>query len=165
VIAAAALALCLAAPPLAQTEYEPPPYEEEEEEGGRHRLLLSAWAGEALADGGAGRSSSFYGGEVAWAFEPLDVGLAAYGYRRLPESSREWTPVLLLRLTQRFRTRGGVQGAFGFGIGAGRTGGWDAWYQAALGVRIPLGPVFLGGEIAFEQFDLLRLAAGLGVSF
>ncbi len=148
---------------LAQDDYAPLP---DEDEGGRRpRLLLSAWGGEALSGGGSGRSSQLFGGEVAWAFEALDVGLAGYGYRDLPDASRRWTPVALVRLTERFKTRGGVEAAFGFGIGAGRRAGWSAWYQIALGVRVGLGPLFLGGELAFEQYDLLRLAAGVGVAF
>jgi hypothetical protein len=35
----------------------------------------------------------------------------------------------------------------------------------ALGGRATFGPMFVAGEIAFEQYDLLRLAAGLGVGF
>lgn len=162
----AVLAVALASAPAAQAqEWSPPPWEEEDEGEGRRRLFLSAWAGEVLEDGGAGRSSTILGGEVAWAFEVIDLGAAAYGYRDFRGSEREWTPVLLVRLTQRFRTRGGVEGAFGFGVGAGRPDGWEAWFQAAVGVRVPLGPVFLGGEIAFEQLDLLRLSAGLGIAF
>lgn len=161
---AAVLALSLAAAPVAQGDDWTPPWEDEE--GPRKpRLLLSAWGGEVLEDGGAGRSSSILGGELAWAFDALDVGVAGYGYHRLPRGDREWTPVALLRLTERFRTRAGLQGALSFGFGAARTDGWEAWFQLAVGVRIPLGPAFLGGEIAFEQLDLLRLAAGLGFAF
>jgi hypothetical protein len=180
IAAALLLSTCLAAAPpvpaaevapeavgrdrrLAQEEWEDLPYDEEEE--GRARLLLSAWGGEALDAGGAGRGSTLLGGEVAWAFDPLDLGVAGYGYRKLVDAEREWTPVLLLRLTQRFRTRRGVDAAFSLGVGAGRPDDWMAWFQVALGVRVSLGPVFLGGELAFEQYDLLRLAAGLGVGF
>ncbi len=176
--AALALSACLAAAPpvaavddgeaaarrgLAQEEWEAPGYEEEDEH--RPRLLLSAWGGEALDAGGAGHGSALLGGEVAWAFDVLDLGLAGYGYRALVDAKRDWTPVVLLRLTQRFRTRRGLEAAFSFGVGAGRPDEWIAWFQVALGVRVNLGPLFLGGELAFEQYDLLRLAAGLGVAF
>jgi hypothetical protein len=50
-------------------------------------------------------------------------------------------------------------------VGAGRPRGWRAWYQLAIGMRVPLGPLFLAGELAFEQYDLLRLGGGLGVAF
>ena len=124
-----------------------------------------AWGGEALATGGSGHGSGFVGGEAAWAFDTLDVGIAASGYRELRDSAREWTPVVLARLTQRFKMRHGLEAAFGFGAGAGRQRGWSAWYQVALGFRVPLGPLFVAGEVAFEQNDLLRLGAGMGVAF
>jgi hypothetical protein len=129
------------------------------------RLFVSAWGGEALSTGGEGRSSSLLGAEVAWAFRSLEVGLAGYGYRGLREDGRGWAPVTLLRVTQRFPTRGGLEAGFTFGIGAGKPDDWTAWYQVALGGRLPLGPLFLAGEIGFEQYDLLRLAGGVGVAF
>jgi hypothetical protein len=171
VIAAASLALALAAAPpdaalraepLAQEEYEGP-FEDGEE--GRPRVLLSAWGGEVLDDAGSGKSSGFLGAEVAYAFEAIDVGLAGYGYRDLADAERAWTPVVLVRLTQRFRTRRTVEAAFSLGVGAGRPDDWEAWYQVALGIRVGYGPMFLAGELAFEQGDLLRLGAGLGVAF
>ncbi len=163
IAAALALSACLAAAPLAQEEWEAPGYDDDD--GRRPRLLLSVWGGEALDAGGAGRGSTLLGGEVAWAFDALDLGVAGYGYRTLVDAKRDWTPILLLRLTERFRTRRGLEAAFSFGVGAGRPDDWIAWFQVALGVRVNLGPVFLGGELAFEQNDLLRLAAGLGVGF
>jgi hypothetical protein len=171
VIAAALLALSLTAGPAPAPEPTPPPFAQEEwdvpddEDERRPRLLLSAWGGQALDAGGAGRSSGLLGGEVAWAFSALDVGVAAYGYRSLVEATREWSPVVMLRLTERFRTRRGVEAAFSFGLGAGRPDDWIAWFQVALGARVHFGRLFLGGEIAFEQNDLLRLAGGLGVAF
>jgi hypothetical protein len=156
-------ALRARAEPLAQEEWGA---EWEDEDGGRRRRLrLIAWGGEALESSGSGRSSTFFGGEVGWAFEALDLGLAAYGYRDLSVATREWTPVVLARITQRFRTHRGIEAAFGFGLGAGQPRGWRGWYQLALGMRVPLGPLFLAGELAFEQYDLLRLGAGLGVAF
>lgn len=148
---------------LAQEEWTPPPEMDEEEH--RPRLFLSAWGGTALSAGGSGRSSTLFGGEVDWAFDSLDLGVAGYGYRNLPDASRTWTPVALLRLTERFRTGSGIEATFGFGVGAGRKTGWSAWYQLALGMRVPLGPVFAAGELAFEQNDIFRLAAGVGVAF
>lgn len=163
----------LAAAPLAQgagprsglaQEYEAPPLEEERDESPR-RIRLGGWGGEALGAGGSGRGATFYGGEAAWAFDSVDLGVAGYGYRSLQDARRLWTPVLLLRLTERFQTRTGVEAAFTFGAGAGRLRDWNAWFQVALGVRVNLGPLFLAGELAFEQYDLLRLGAGLGASF
>lgn len=162
--AAVLLALSLATAPLAQEDWETDAFEDERGEAGP-RIHLTAWGGEVLEDGGGGRSSSFLGGEAAWAFDGLDLGLAAYGYRELSRSTHEWTPVVLVRLAQRFRTRRGVEASFGIGVGAARTDGWEAWFQAALGVRLRLGPAFVAGELAFEQVDLLRLGAGFGVSF
>ncbi len=162
----ALLALALAVGPLAQDDREPPPtWEEQEDEDDRPRLFVTAWGGEALDDGGAGRSYGILGGEVAWAFAYLDLGLAGYAYRSLPDA-RPWTPVAMVRLTQRFPMRSGVEATFGLGVGAARPdAGWDAWFQVALGARIPLGPLFLAGELGFERGDLLRLAAGLGAAF
>jgi hypothetical protein len=160
------LALALAAVPLAQEEWEAPASWEEEEydDDDRKRLFLSAWAGEAVDAGGAGRSYTVAGGEVAWAFRSLDLGVAGYAYGGLRDDE-EWTPVGLLRLTQRFPMRSGIEGAFTLGLGAARPGsGWDGWFQVALGVRVPLGPLFVGGEIAFERGDLVRFAGGLGLA-
>jgi hypothetical protein len=146
-----------------EEDWDTPRYDDEEER--RPHLLLSGWGGEALAHGGSGRSSSFYGGEIAWAFSSLDLGLAGSWYRSLRDSDRAWTPVFLTRVTQRFMTHRGFEAAFSLGFGAGRPKGWVGWYQVALGIRFPLGPVFLGGELAFEQYDIIRLGAGLGVGF
>jgi hypothetical protein len=129
------------------------------------RLFVSAWGGEALSTDGEGRSSSLLGAEVAWAFRSLELGLAGYGYRGLRDGSRGWAPVTLLRVTQRFPTRGGLEAGLTFGIGAGKPDGWTAWYQVALGGRLALGPLFVAGEIGFEQYDLLRLAGGVGAAF
>jgi hypothetical protein len=166
VIAALAVSTLLAAaPPLAQ-DWETPPYEEERDEGRPRRIRLSLWGGEALATGGTGHGSSLYGGEAAWAFDAIDLGVAGYAYNSLLQSNRQWTPVVLARLTERFRTRRALEAAFTFGVGAGRPKlDWTAWFQVALGVRYELGPMFLGGELAFEQYDLLHLTAGVGVTF
>jgi hypothetical protein len=137
----------------------------EDDEPRRPHVLLSAWAGEAFATGGSGRSSSFFAGAVDHAFEHFDLGVQGAAYRSIVDATRPWTPVALLRLTQRFHGRRGAELAFGFGVGAGHPAGWTAWYQLTLGVRIPLGPIFLGGELAFEPYDLLRLGGGLGVAF
>ncbi len=158
----ALLALALAASPgLAQEDWQAPA--DEQEEAGGKRLFLSGWGGQAFGTSGNGGSYGTLGGEVDWAFRALDVGLAGYGYRGLPDA-RTWTPVALVRLTERFPLRSGVEAAFGLGIGAGRPSGWEGWFQVAIGVRVPLGPLFLGGELSFER-DLFRLAAGLGVAF
>jgi hypothetical protein len=139
--------------------------QEDDEDRPRKHLLVSGWGGEALAHGGSGRASSFYGGEVAWAFSELDVGLAFSEYRALRDARRAWTPVVLTRVTQRFLTRRGFEAAFSLGFGAGKPSGWIGWYQVALGGRVPLGPFFVGAELAFEQYDIIRLGGGLGVTF
>jgi hypothetical protein len=149
---------------LAQASWDGDAWDEDDDED-RPRFLLSVWGGQALADAGAGRGSGFLGAEAAWALASFDLGIAGSAYRDLEEADRLWTPVVLARLTQRFRTRRGVEAAFGFGLGAGRPDDWVAWYQLALGVRVPLGPLFLGGEIAFERYEIIRLGAGLGVAF
>ncbi len=131
----------------------------------RPHVVLSAWGGKAFADGGSGHGSPLFGGEAAWAFDSLDVGIAGYGYQGLPDAARDWSPVVLVRLTQRFETRKGLDATFTFGAGAGRTDRWDPWFQVALGVRGNAGPFFIAGELAFEQLDQLRLAAGVGVRF
>ncbi len=160
----ALLALALAASPgLALADDEYPPADEQQDEGGHH-LSIAAWGGEALDESKTGRSYGLVGGEVAWAFDQLDVGVAGYGYRGLSDT-RTWTPVALVRLVQRFEMRSGVEATFGLGVGAGRPAGWEAWFQVGLGVRVAFGPMFLGGELDFERGDLLRLAAGLGVNF
>jgi hypothetical protein len=145
-----------------QEEWESSGWDEDDE--APPRVRLTAWGGEALADAGSGRGSGFAGGEVGWAFASLDLSVSGASYRNLEDADRTWTPVVLARFTQRFRMRRDVEAAFGFGVGAGRPKGWTAWYQVALGVRVPLGPLFLAGELAFEHNDLLRLGAGLGVS-
>ncbi len=158
---AAALALSLA---VAQAD-DPYQGDLEAEDEARPHVLLTAWGGTVLGSGGSGRSSTVLGGEAAWAFESLDLGIAGFGYRRLADATREWTPVALLRVTQRFRARRGVEAAFTLGLGAGRPDHWTAWYQVAIGARADFGPMFVAGELGFEYLDLLRLAAGLGVRF
>lgn len=137
----------------------------DDEEERRERVILSAWGGTGWETGVRdGRSFGLVGGELAYAFSALDVGLAGYGYH-LPGERRPWTPVMLVRLVNRFRTGRGLEATFGFGLGAARPDDWVAWFQVALGVRVDLGPMFVGGELAFEQYDLLRLAGGVGVKF
>lgn len=166
-LALAPVSLTLARP-LAQADYadsEDEPRYDDDDERPRPHLLVSGWGGEALAHGGAGRSSSFYGGEVAWVFPSLDLGVAGSWYRALRDANRTWTPVVLTRVTQRFLTGRGLEAAFSLGFGAGRPAGWIGWYQVAIGVRLPLGSLYLGGELAFEQYDIIRLGAGLGAAF
>lgn len=163
---AALLALALAtAPPSALAQDGDPSWTDEDEAERAPRLFVSAWGGEALDRGGAGNSSTVVGGEVAWGFDALDLGLAGYGYRRLADAARAWTPVALLRLEQRFRTRRGLEATLAFGLGAGRPDDWVAWYQVALGARATFAPLFVAGELAFERYELLRLTAGLGLAF
>ncbi len=160
---AALLALALAASPgLAQEDWQAP--DDSQDESGHH-LSVAAWGGDALDEStSAGKSYGVLGGEVAWSFDQLDLGVAGYGYHGLSDT-RAWTPVALVRLVQRFRMRSDVEATFGLGVGAARPSGWEAWFQVALGARVAFGPMFLGGELAFERGDLLRLAAGLGLTF
>jgi hypothetical protein len=161
-LAAALLALGTAGRAAAQDEgYDDEPHDE----GGRARVRLTAWGGEAFVTSGSGRSSPILGGEAAWAFDAVDVGVAGYGYRHLRDATRDWAPVVLLRLTERFQTHRGLEAAVTFGAGAARPSSWKAWFQVALGARLDLGPIFLAGEFAFEQNDLLHLTGGLGVAF
>lgn len=156
-------AILASAPALASAQDDP--WDEEEDGERERRLSVIAWGGHGFDLGGDGRDGARVGGEVAWAFDSLDVGLAGYGYRELRESTREWTPVALLRLTQRFETRRGLEAAVTLGGGAARTDGWEAWFLFGLGLRVDLGPMFLAGELAFEEDDQLRLMAGLGARF
>ena len=158
---AAALAVALA---VAQAD---DPYADGPEGEDEHpaRVLVSAWGGSAFTTGADSGSAPLLGGEVAWAFDTVDVGVAGYGYRKLPDATREWTPVAMLRLTQRFDTGRGFEAAFTVGLGAGRPDRWEAWYLIALGVRAGAGPLFIAGELGLEQLNQLRLAAGVGVRF
>ncbi len=165
IAAALALSTFLASAPLRQEEPGVPAYGEEERDENPHRLRLGVWGGEALASGGSGHGSALWGGEAAWAFDSLDLGVAGYAFQSLVDARRQWTPVALLRITERFQTRRGLEAAFSFGIGAGRPRDWTAWFQVALGLRMNLGPMFIAGELAFEQYDLLHLAAGVGTAF
>ncbi|WP_242340731.1 MULTISPECIES: hypothetical protein [unclassified Anaeromyxobacter] len=134
----------------------------EDDEGGP-RLFLTAWGGEAF-DLGSGdkHSGSAFGGEVSYAFGFGDLGLWGSAYK-IRNGGQDWAPVALLRFTNRFQTRRGLEAAFTFGAGAGRPSDWRVWFQVALGLRLDLGPMFLAGELSFEQDQLLRLSGGLGV--
>ena len=161
------LALALAAAPLAaaaqddDTLGEPPPHE---------HLRVTAWGGRLLNLQGDRPGAGFYGGEIAWSFSFLDLGLMAQAYGLdtagpTPRSRRDPTPVLLLRLEQSFETRRGLEATLAIGVGAAHTGranDWQTWYQFAIGLRLGLGPLFLAAEGGFEQLDLFRLGAGLG---
>jgi len=130
-------------------------------------LHVTAWGGTLPDLSNNHPSASLFGGEIAYAFSSLDVGVLVQGYHlSMPaQSVREWTPVLLLRLEQRFETRRGLDAVVAIGLGAAHTGranDWQTWYQFTLGLRLALGPLFIAGEIGFEQLDLLRLAAGIG---
>jgi hypothetical protein len=144
----------------AQDEYG---WEGEAEER-KPRLFLIAWGGQAFGLGGGdvGDGSAF-GGEVSYSLGFGDLGLWGSGYK-VRNGGDDWAPIMLLRLTNRFQTGRGLEAAFTFGAGAGRPHvNWRLWFQVALGIRLDLGPMFLAGELAFEQDQLLRLSAGLGV--
>jgi hypothetical protein len=142
----------------AQDEYGWEGGEEEREA----RLFITAWGGEAFAVGGGdGRSGAAFGGEVSYALPFGDLGLWGSAYKIGNRDA--WAPIALLRLTNRFATGRGIEAAFSFGVGAGRPIDWRIWFQVALGLRLDLGPLFLAGELSFEQEQLLRLSGGLGV--
>jgi hypothetical protein len=143
----------------AQDEYG---WEGGDEEDRAPRLFITAWGGEAFAIGsGDTRSGSAFGGEVAYALPFGDLGLWGSAYKIGERDA--WAPIALLRLTNRFATGRGIEAAFTFGVGAGRPIDWRIWFQVALGLRLDLGPLFLAGELSFEQEQLLRLSGGLGV--
>lgn len=157
-------ALLLAAAPAAAGAYDP--FEDEPPEGrDRPRLHLTAWGGAMVGAPGSGRDGGgLAGGEVAWSFDALELGVQALT-ARLDPSPAAARPVVLLRLGQRLPTRSGVEATFTLGMGAARRDRWQGWFQVGLGGRVDLGPLFLTAELAFEQTDLLRLAAGLGARF
>lgn len=160
-LAALLTALLVAAP--AGDAYDP--FEDAPPAAERSRLLLTAWGGGFVGAPGSGRSGGGLGGaEVAWSFDALDLGVQALA-ARLDPGRPGASPVVLLRLGQRFETRRGLTAALTLGVGAARRDRWEAWFQVGLGTRVDLGPLFLAAELAFEQSDLLRLAGGLGVRF
>jgi hypothetical protein len=158
-------ALVAIAPARSTAQDEDWDQETHEDDRDTRRLSVTAWGGQGFDTSGSGRSGARFGGEVAWAFAPVEVGVAGYEYRHLRDATREWTPVTLLRLTERFETRRGLDAAITFGLGAARPDNWVAWFMFGLGLRLDLGPLFLAGEIACEQRDQLRLLAGIGARF
>jgi hypothetical protein len=160
------LAALLAGLAAGQAQADPWADEEDAEAAERReRVTISAWGGNAWDVANQfGSSAAVFGGEIAYVFRSMDLGLAGYGYH-LPDERRSWTPVGMVRLINRFPTGNGVEATFALGIGAARPDDWIAWFQVALGVRIDLGRAFVGGELSFEQNNLLRLAGGLGVKF
>jgi len=164
----AVLLLCLAAPlltPAAARAGDDDVFDEPERGDEPGRLSLTLLGGELQAISGSGRSSAAtFGGEVAWRFDAIEVGVLGEA-ARLRTRTAEWSPVVLLRLTERFMSRRGLEASFSFGFGAAREERWKAWFQVALGMRLDLGPIFLTGEVGFEQADFIRLAGGLGTRF
>jgi hypothetical protein len=131
----------------------------------RKRLSLMAFGGELSAFSGSGRSSApLYGGEVAWRFDGVELGVLGQA-ARLRRGPSDWSPIVLLRITERFQSRRGLEGSISFGVGAAREERWRTWFQVGLGARLDLGPIFLNGELGFEQADFIRLAAGVGTRF
>ncbi len=157
-VLAAVLALSLAALSADDEEVAAP--------GGRGGLEIAAVGGTAIEVGTAhGRSFAIAGAEVSWAFDSIDVGILAQAYRFGDAGASPWEPVVLARIEQRFETARGLDAYLAFGIGAGKVTSWLAWYQVALGVRLAQGPLAVGGEIGFEQYQLLRLVASIGGRF
>jgi hypothetical protein len=159
------LVLLLVSAPLAAAAQE----EEEvvyREPPSQDHVRVIAWGGTLIdVGGGQGPSVGHLGGEASWAFESLEVGVLAEGYRLGSRGKQPWSPVVLARFVQRFETRRGLDATLGFGLGAGQTDRWVGWYQIALGLRLVEGPIFIAGEVGFEQLNLFRLAAGIGVKF
>jgi hypothetical protein len=165
-VAAAALSAAPALHAESQPPAQPGPYgdelEFEEDEPGR--LRLAAWGG-TLLDVDDGPNVPFAGGQLSWAFPSVDLGVLAAAYRFGEErAGREWGPVILARIDRRFQARPGVEALLGFGAGAARERDWGAWFQLAFGFRLTLGPAFVGGELGFEEEQLFRLGATVGVA-
>jgi hypothetical protein len=163
-VLAALLAVALAAAPGGADAYDP--FEDSAPaSSGRARLVLTGLGGSYLGAPGSGRSGgSLVSGELSWSFDALDLGVQG-SWARVREDSGASSPVVLLRLGQRFETRRGVEASFTLGLGAARLVRWQAWFQVAIGARFDLGPIFLAAELGFEQADLIRLAGGMGVRF
>lgn len=134
------------------------------EEAGPSGLVLAAVAGVAIeAFQANGRTFPFAGAQLSWAFGDLELGALVQAYRFGDAAVTPWSPVLLVRMDQRFETARGVSANLGLGVGAGRVDEWKAWFQATLGVRLEQGPLILGAELGFEQNQLLRLGASIGL--
>lgn len=133
------------------------------EEPGQSGLVLTAVGGLAIeAFQTRGRTFPFGGAQVAWDFGGFEVGALVQAYNFRDAAVTPWSPVVLLRIDQRFETARGVSADLGLGVGAGRVDRWMAWFQATLGVRLVQGPLVLGVELGFEQNQLLRLGASIG---
>ncbi len=156
-LAAALLPACAVAQEEEETFSTAPPDQD--------RIHLTALGGALFELSGSGETHSFVGGEIAYAFESMDVGILAQGYRLGRRATSTWSPVVMARFLQRFETRRGLEATFGIGLGAGKTDGWVGWYQLALGMRLIEGPVYIQGELGFEQLDLFRLGGGIGFRF
>jgi hypothetical protein len=139
--------------------FTPPPPE-------RDHLHLSALGGVLFSTSGRSETYEFAGVEAAFVLESADLGVLVQGYHLgTQRANAEWSPVILARFLNRFETARGLEATFGLGIGAGRATGWTAWYQIVLGMRLIEGPIFITGELGFEQLDLFRLAGGIGLRF
>ena len=159
------LLLALGAPALAAAQEDEDTYSEGPGPS-EHHLYLSALGGTLLDLQSGHGSAALFGAEVSYSLPFIDVGILAQAYKL--DSSRSvhgTTPVLLLRLEQSFETARGLDAVLAFGMGAARTRqtSWEAWFQFAIGLRLGVGPLFIAGELGFEQLNLFRLAAGIGV--
>lgn len=123
-----------------------------------------AWGGTSLSALPGGSSVAAYGAEAGYSLPALDVGLVGYGYDNLYQKGKT-APVFLARLGERFEWRRGLEASVLFGAGAARLSKWQAWFQAAFGLRWFFGRLFIEGELSFEENDLVRLDGGLGVRF
>ena len=150
------------------------PYDDEFQDadhGGADTGLFVVARGGSAYDANGGPSVSVVGGEIGWSFEALDLSVAGYGYRGLRPvpvgEKKAWDPVVLMRLGQRFETYRGLEGTLDLGLGAARIENdkWRSWVQLAMGVHLAIDPLFVTGEITFEQNGLIRLTGGLGARF
>ena len=161
IVRAHVMALLVAAAPLAAAAQE----EGYASAPSSPHLHLTAWGGSLIDTGGQFPAAGLAGGEIAWAFETLELGALGQEYNLGRRARTPWTPVVLARIRQRFETRRGLDATVGFGIGAGRIVHWETWFQFTIGLRLYAGPIFIAGEVGFERLDLFRLAGGLGVAF
>ncbi|HET9594370.1 MAG TPA: hypothetical protein VFP65_02250 [Anaeromyxobacteraceae bacterium] len=139
--------------------FTPPPPE-------RDHFHLSALGGVLFSTSGRSETYEFAGVEGAFVLDSADLGVLVQGYHLgTQRANAQWSPVILARFLNRFETARGLEATFGIGIGAGRANGWTTWYQLVLGMRLIEGPIFITGELGFEQLDLFRLGGGLGIRF
>jgi hypothetical protein len=130
----------------------------------RHWSILG-WGGAGFKVDATGETPPLAGLEASYALELMDVGILQQAYQLKENGHYRVVPATLLRVEERFETRRGLDAVLAFGLGGAKAAQWELWYHIALGLRLNLGPVIIGGEVGFEQFELLRLAGCAGISF